>query len=644
MSAKQPALFEDRFLESFTGTAIINDQKVAIMELIANAWDAGATEVHITWPIHDGDKFSILDNGHGMTKKEFDQRFRTLAYDRTKKQGLYAEIPPQNKEIQQIRPAFGKNGKGRFGGFSFGEDFFVRTWKNNKELIFRVLKNRNSALDFPMVKEDETSEQHGTEIYVERAIKPELSAGQLKKEVSMRFLTDPYFKIYINKDLVELSDIPEENVETLSVPIDNLGTVKITIIDIKVADKTTHSHGIAWHVNRRLVGECTWKDSGSEHLIDGRKALAKRYTFIVEADFLKDHRSVILPDWTGFYPNNDIFTKINSEVQKSIRSYLLNLGKEHRKETLDAIKKANSNVLRNMPLIGRERWETFVISIQEECPSLTDDDLQKLSSVLANLEDSDSKYKLIHQLSELNPNNLDDLNNILEKWNIDLAKIVLDELEYRLKLLEQLKIKVKNENTDEVQELQPLFHRGLWIFGPEYETIEYTSNQGMTTVIQELFGDKTIKGSLKRPDFAILTDGTVGFYGYPKYDRDGGEIGIDRLTIVELKKPKIPIGKEQKNQAWKYAKELYQKGQLKEHFSTVTCFVLGSELEPFESGETTEFDKQVRIIPLTYDTVILRAKSRLLKLYDKVSNAPFLKDTKIKEYLKEREQKEIFIS
>lgn len=43
MSAKQLALFDDRFLESFVGKGIISDPKIAIIELIANAWDAPST-------------------------------------------------------------------------------------------------------------------------------------------------------------------------------------------------------------------------------------------------------------------------------------------------------------------------------------------------------------------------------------------------------------------------------------------------------------------------------------------------------------------------------------------------------------------------------------------------------------------------
>jgi hypothetical protein len=112
------------------------------------------------------------------------------------------------------------------------------------------------------------------------------------------------------------------------------------------------------------------------------------------------------------------------------------------------------------------------------------------------------------------------------------------------------------------------------------------------------------------------------------------------MTIVELKKPGVAIGIEQKNQAWQYVKELLEKGLLKS-YSSVTCFVLGSELDPHESDSRTEKNGTVRIIPLDYDTVIRRAKSRLLNLYEKIKNAPFLEDTRIRQYMIDKSQIEM---
>lgn len=56
-----------------------------------------------------------------------------------------------------------------------------------------------------------------------------------------------------------------------------------------------------------------------------------------------------------------------------------------------------------------------------------------------------------------------------------------------------------------VQELQPLFKRGLWIFGPEFETIEFTSNVGMTKVVQNCFTPLSRPARIDRTSPSYLT-------------------------------------------------------------------------------------------------------------------------------------------
>jgi hypothetical protein len=84
----QQLFFGEGFLEDHAGS-IVKDPHVAIIELIANAYDAGATEVTIEWPNESGGSFSIEDNGEGMTKDEFAVRWKTLGYTRQTRQGKY---------------------------------------------------------------------------------------------------------------------------------------------------------------------------------------------------------------------------------------------------------------------------------------------------------------------------------------------------------------------------------------------------------------------------------------------------------------------------------------------------------------------------------------------------------------------------
>ncbi|HEY9403399.1 MAG TPA: ATP-binding protein [Pyrinomonadaceae bacterium] len=72
----QPELFPtfgDNFLANHAGR-IMSEPKIAIVELVANCWDAGADTVEIEWPLKRETVLSIRDNGTGMTRLEFIER------------------------------------------------------------------------------------------------------------------------------------------------------------------------------------------------------------------------------------------------------------------------------------------------------------------------------------------------------------------------------------------------------------------------------------------------------------------------------------------------------------------------------------------------------------------------------------------
>jgi hypothetical protein len=618
--------FASRFLDVHAGPSIMRDPVTALVELVANAWDAGATEVQIRWPDEAlGRTFSISDNGHGMTEAEFEQRWLTLSYDRRAGQGLRVQFPADVK-VERQRPAFGRNGIGRHAMFCFGDSYIVRTWRDGWESSFRVRKGTHLPLDVTPGKK-KARKGHGT---VLEALQPRmigLTAQAARAEVGMRFLTDPSFIVVLDGEKISFDDLPDKHIARIEIDGGDAGPISILVVDTRDTDRTTHQHGVAWHVNGRLVGNCTWDGTGHEKFLDGRRSEAKRYTFIVSADGLAH---AVSKDWRRFNHEDASFAHANGLVQDAIRSKLLELTAGKRAAMAQAVRETLETSVAKLTPLSRERWTEFVDGALVACPSISEKELCQLAGVLAKLEDACSQYGLLSQLDALDSADLDDLHKILSDWTLRFAKLVLDEVQSRLRLVDELHRKVVDHMTKEVQELQPLFKRGLWIFGPEFETIEYTSNVGMTKVIQSLFGG-TEKASLNRPDFAVLTDSSVGLYSYPSYDGEGGEIGIDRLTIVELKKPGVIVGTDEKGQAWKYVKELYDRGHLQDR-TTVTCFVLGSVIDPNENGERTEKNGRVSIRPLLYDTVLSRAKSRMLKLYDRVKDAPFL-DQELEKFL-----------
>lgn len=88
----QGCLFEEDFLLRTLGP-IVRSADVALTELVANAWDAGASVVKINIPDEYDDLLVIEDDGVGMTPSQFHEKWMTLGYDRVKHQGSWAEFP-----------------------------------------------------------------------------------------------------------------------------------------------------------------------------------------------------------------------------------------------------------------------------------------------------------------------------------------------------------------------------------------------------------------------------------------------------------------------------------------------------------------------------------------------------------------------
>ncbi|OKH88952.1 ATP-binding protein [Thalassospira sp. TSL5-1] len=613
--------YDERFLESWAGS-IISVPSTALVELVANSWDAYATKVDIICSNYKNNQhFSIVDNGRGMTREEFEFIWKTMSYNRLA-HGGDSVLPPAG-QTGNPRSVFGRNGKGRFAAFCFSDAYIVKSAKDGEEFVCRVSRTPSN----PLVVEDLSKKSsgvqwRGTEIRgVGKIHQLKFSEDDAREIIGGRFLANPSFEVFVNKKRVTFSDLSSEFLRTLKVDVPGYGEIEIIHIDARQADKTTKQHGIAWWVSGRAVGECRWSGSDLERILDGRTNEAKRFTFIVKADFLKDF-SAVEADWSGFVEYNQAWLATRDIAQRKIKEIIDGVNfaeKDARKNSV--IEKIGSDVGRLAPL-SRDRVSRFVNEVVDQCPSLREQDVVHLSSILANLERSTSQYGLLELLHDQDPNDLDALHDILTRWSVGMAKIVLDEIQTRLKIIHELKEKVQINRVDEVHELQPLFEKGLWMFGPQFESIEFTSNKGMTTVIREVFKDKHTKGNRSRPDFVIRFDSSVGFYSRNSYDDDYNENGVGHLVVVDLKTTGLALGSSEKDQVWKYIKELKKKGKI-QLGTKVDGFILGTEIESGE-GEVTRHGDNVRVTPMLYDTVLARAETRLLNLYAKVKDAPFL--------------------
>ncbi|WP_449191740.1 ATP-binding protein [Thauera sp.] len=617
---EQESLFDERFLQSYAGN-IVSDPTTAIVELVANCWDAYATEVSITLPNAKAERhFKIVDNGKGMTREEFEHIWRTWSYNRIAAQGKKSEPP---LDVQGLpRAVFGKNGKGRFASFCFATAYIITSRKNGQEFVCKV--SRTSIK--PLVLEEQSFiaegvQGHGTIIVgIDEIPRLQLTEEKAREIIGSRFLANPAFKVSIGGKQISFNDIPDYLSEA-EVEVDGLGKARILHIDTKKADKTTKQHGIAWWVQTRAVGQCNWSPSDYERILDGRTSEAKRYTFIVQADFLND-LDAVREDWSGFKEENSAWQITREAVQDRIRKIIHDAGRNEREATKSAVIERVGNTINALSPVSKDRVSSFIEEVVETCPTFGENEIVQLTTILTKLEQSKSRYGLLDVLHKCAPNDYDSLHEILTQWTVSTAKLVLDEIQNRLKLIGELRIKLQEVGVDEVHELQPLFERGLWMFGAQFESIDFTSNVGMTQVIKTIFKDTSGKGSLNRPDFVVLPDSSVGFYARPSYDENHDEDGVDHLVILDLKTTGLPLGSKEKNQVWKYVKELRERGYIRKH-TKVDGFVLGDKIEVGEN-EVNAHGDEVKIYPMLYDTILVRAEKRLLNLHSRVKDAPFL--------------------
>ncbi|MDH0862929.1 hypothetical protein [Mitsuaria sp. GD03876] len=215
------------------------------------------------------------------------------------------------------------------------------------------------------------------------------------------------------------------------------------------------------------------------------------------------------------------------------------------------------------------------------------------------------------------------IRDILRRWTAGKAIRILDEVECRLRLMTELRDKLRVVGVKEVQELQPLFERGLWMLGPQFESVQFTANAGMTSVIQDLLDCPEGKGSRNRPDLVVLPDSSLGLYSCSSFDDTYEADGVDQLVVIELKTTGRVIDGRDREQVWNYIKELEQAGHLKPG-TRVDGYIFGSRIAKGENRFTV-YSPTIRIRPMLYATLLIRAEKRLLNLYHDIKDAPFLK-------------------
>lgn len=610
----QGSLFEEDYLIRTLG-ALVHSPEIALTELVANAWDAGATRVEILIPDDYNLKLVVEDNGTGLTKEQFENRWMRLGYNRIKHQGKNVIFPPN---VDGKRLAYGRNGVGRHGLLCFNNEYTVITNSGGKQSKF-VISTKSENQPF-IIKEYnfDKSTTFGTrlEVIVTKNLpKPE----KILEIISARFLHDPNFVISINKQTVPLEE-HSGLIDSTEIKVDDI-TLMAHFIDSQKSARSTLYQGIAFWQSNRLVGEPSWV-LGSEVVIDGRTKFAKRYTVVIKTNDLAEY---IFEDWTGF-KKVETMDKVYVEVISYVNKMFSEIAKDSIEETKQQIKNDFSSEFSNLTPLAKYEVNEAIEAITIAHPTAKPETISIAVEAIINLEKSRTGKELLVKLAKLSDDDISGLNSLLEKWSVRDALSVLDEIDNRISVIEAIRKLSKDEDVDELHVLHPLVTAARWLFGPEFESAEYSSNRQLQSAVETVFkkkiGKEVFNNHRKRPDIVVLNDATASITGTEMFDNETGLSTVNKVLIIELKRGKFKLTREERNQAQGYVEDFVNCGSL---IGTpyIEAFVVGEsfseKIQPISTVQNENKVEMGKIRITTFGQLVDTAEKRLFGLRQKLS-------------------------
>jgi hypothetical protein len=610
----QGTLFEEDYLIRTLGP-LTHSPEIALTEIVANAWDAGATMVNIFIPEEIGQKLIIEDNGVGLTNEQFHSRWMKLGYNRIKHQSKNVIFPPG---IDGNRFAYGRNGVGRHGMLCFNNEYTVITNCEGHQSTFVVSTLSETQ---PFIIKDQNvkkSKKHGTKLEV--TVQKNLpKAHRILDIISARFLHDPKFVVSINKKTVPL----EELAGLISSKEICIKKIKLLVhfIDTQKTARSGLYQGIAFWQGGRLVGDPSWI-LGNNAIIDGRTKYAKRYTVVVKTNDLVEY---IFEDWTGF-KKVETMNEVYDAVGEHINEMFGILAKENIEETKEQIRSEFATDFSVLSPLAKYEVNEAIEAITVSHPMAKPESVSLAVEAIIKLEKTRTGKELLLRLSKLTEDDISGLNELLQKWSVRDALSVLDEIDNRISVIEAIKKLSTDKDIDELHILHPLVTAARWLFGPEFESAEYSSNSQLQTSIEKVFKIKISKDVFnnhrKRPDIVVLNDSTLSVTGTESFDNDSNLSIVNKILLIELKRGGFKLTREERNQALGYVEDFMNCGSLI-GAPYIDAFVVGEEfsekVQPISAVINENKVEMGKVRICTFGQLVDTAERRLFGLRKKLS-------------------------
>lgn len=609
------------------GINLYSNLPAVLSEIVANSWDADATEVKMN--IYETDKIEIIDNGFGMNEDDINKKFLYVGYK--KRNDGFTQTPTGRKVM-------GRKGIGKLSLFSIANKITVISKKENEAINALIMNAEDikKSADKKQIYEPKPLnnselpmqiEHHGTIIILEELKRERIQRSNIRMNLARRFsiigsecdfkvIVDNkeigieernYFKKldyiwYFGEDSKKFLKLCNENIESerLDEYVDNyqisgwIGNAKESGL---LQDQNENLNKISILVRGKLAQE----DILSEFRIGG--LYTKFLIGEINADFLDDDCL------------EDIATSNRQKLKEDDPRYTLL--KDFLRKRLDIIGSQRQKFKEKMGVKEAQKYEPikkWYDSLDTNLKKQADKLFGKINQIAKEEKDKVTlmkqgvlafeNMKMRHALNSLNEINNDNLEIFLEIFNSykDIeAGVYYTITSERLKIIQSLKEKVANNEKEKV--LQEHIFDNLWLLDPSWE--RGTENAQMEEVIQLV--SKKESDEIRRGRIDIHYRQTA-----------------KKHLIIELKKADVTITMSRIiEQLSKYENALrHQLKQLNEEHEEIECIFICERL-PSSWNDTTNKTREQRALKemnirvLTYDKLIEQSYNAYKEYMDK---------------------------
>ncbi|MDN5204537.1 ATP-binding protein [Fulvivirgaceae bacterium BMA10] len=540
-----------------------------IAELVSNSYDADANSVIIYLNDDDKKEIRIEDDGHGMTFKQLNDRFLRIGRNRR------SDDDSQKSESGK-RLVIGKKGIGKLSFFGIAEVIEVETYRNHIRNVFQMNlsdlkaagKERKKYKPTILVKDEQSDKEKGTTILLssikrKSAFYPEDIAYSLSRYFSVFDEPDFDVKIIHNnenndrilvKNKLKFKAITEEfswNFPLPEHPREYLYSSEIKGEIISALDTVPNKmEGIALFSRGKLVNEHSFFDvKASSH---GYKYITGwlDVSFIDEWDkevISTNRRSLNWEDDDTVelkeYLNAIIYAVYNEQRKKKVKkkkeeiksitgldidAWVLELPRHEQKLANSII-----NTIVKSESIETKKAGELVKYVQE---SFEFESFKEFAADLETVENIESEH----------------LIRLFKEWKLIEAREFYKLAKIRVETIKKFEYYI-DTNAKEIPTLHNFLKHFPWLLDPRI--MNFKDEVTYSKLLREHFKEDDIPVENKRIDFLC-----VDF--------------SETIFIIELKRPKTPIGKKQLLQGTEYVSFL--KSKLGNEFKkNVYCYVIG---------------------------------------------------------------------